>query len=80
MNQGLDWDGYLIVIAALGFGFFCSALYALAWAAKKGTFRRFEAQALSIFDASEPVGLKGDTFPDASSKKTSKHTDLNTKI
>jgi nitrogen fixation-related uncharacterized protein len=75
MEQGLDWNTYLIGIAVLGAVFFCTALYGLAWAAKRGAFLRFDAQALSIFDESEPEGRINDSFPASRSKHRSNTKD-----
>jgi nitrogen fixation-related uncharacterized protein len=40
-----------------------SAIYAFFWAQKTGEFRNLDEQARSIFDASEPEGVRSDFFP-----------------
>lgn len=58
----MNWLAYLplVLLAAL---IISSAVYAFVWANKTGEFRDLEAQSRSIFDASEPEGMRTDYFP-----------------
>lgn len=42
-----------------------SSIAAFFWAAKTGQLRDFDAAAISIFDAGEPVGVATDAFAGA---------------
>ncbi len=46
-----------------------SALAAFFWAVNDGQLENLEAAPEVIFDAAEPVGERGDCFPDARSRE-----------
>jgi len=58
----MEWFVYslLFVIAVL---MSITAVYAFNWALKNGHLRNFDAQAKSIFDETEPMGVQTDFFP-----------------
>lgn len=58
----MNWLAYLPLVA-LAVMLLATAVYAFYWALKDGQFRDFDAQARSIFDASEPEGVQTDFFP-----------------
>lgn len=65
----MEWFVYslLFVVALL---MSASAIYAFNWAIKNGHLRNFDAQAESIFDESEPMGVQSDYFPGKAPRHT----------
>ncbi len=64
----MEGFGYILTIFLVGAFLFTSAVIALYWASKNGQFKDFEENAKTIFDAEEPEGLEGDSFPDNKKK------------
>ena len=65
----MTWNFSLIFIFVLGVIFFATVLLSLSWSMKKGQFKHFDDQAKSIFDESEPEGVRTDFFPDNTKQK-----------
>ena len=58
-----------VILLVLGVVLFAgSALAAFCWAARDGQLENLETAPETIFDESEPMGARGDCFPDARSR------------
>lgn len=68
----LEWNIYLVIIAAFGGVFFASAVIALFWSAKNGQLRNFEQGSRVIFTDEEPEGIHTDYFPGEAEKAARK--------
>ena len=63
INADNIWNNYLYFVFFLGVAFFLISLVMLYWSLQRGQFLNFHAQAESIFDKNEPIGLQTDFFP-----------------